>query len=109
MFVMKKSANQFIEETDPNNVEFNEYVKNPKILRITVISTATVLVLIILSLTVFPSGGDLSGYGSLGLILLDQGWEIMNYIGLPFFHFATITVGGFSMSIYESREPSENM
>ena len=106
MFVMKKVANQFIEETDPNNVEFNEYIKNPKVLRIAVISTVTVLVLIILSLTVFSSGVDISEFGSLRFILLDQGWEIMNYIGLPFFHFGTITVGGFAMSNYEPPIPS---
>ena len=109
MFVMKKSANQFIEETDPNNVEFNEYIKNPKVLKIAVISTATVLVLIILSLTVFSSGVDIYDFEGLQFALLDYGWEIMNYLGLPFFHFGTITIGGFAMSNYEPRAYSENM
>ena len=110
MFVMKKVANQFIEETDPNNVElFNEYIKNPKVLKVSVISTATVLVLIILSLTVFSSGVDIYDFEGLQFALLNHGWEIMNYIGLPFFHFGTITVGGFAMSNYEPREYSENM
>ena len=104
MFVMKKIANELIEDNEPNNVGFNEYIQNPKVLRIAVIFTVIVLTLIIISLTVFSSGVEVFDFEGLRYILLDQGWEIMNYLGLPFFHFATITVGGFGMSNIEESE-----
>ena len=104
MFVMKKIANKFIEETDPNNAGFNEYIQYPKIIISAAISTVIILALIIISLTVFSSGVDIFDFQGLRFIMLDQGWEIMNYLGLPFFHVATITLGGFGMSKHEESE-----
>ena len=106
MFVMKKIANKFIEDTEPNNVGFNEFIQYPKTIIIALISTLIILILIIISLSVFSSGVDIFDFQGLRFIMLDQGWEIMNYLGLPFFHFAAITLGGFGMSNYEE---SENM
>ena len=101
---MKKIANEFIEDPDSKNVDFNEYIKYPKVLRFAVISTIIILALIIISLTVFSSGVDIFEFEGLQFILLDQGWEIMNYLGLPFFHFAAVTMGGFGMSNPETSE-----
>ncbi|MHA1648134.1 MAG: hypothetical protein ACTSVL_11220 [Promethearchaeota archaeon] len=103
MFVMKKIANKFIEETGPN-AGFNEYIQYPKTIISASISTVIILTLIIISLTVFSSGVDIFDYQGLSFILLDQGWEIMNYLALPFFHVATITLGGFGMSKHEESE-----
>ena len=104
MFVMKKIANKFIEDTEPNNAGFNKYIQYPKTIICALISTVIILTLIIISLTVFSSGVDIFDFQGLRFIMLDQGWEIMNYLGLPFFHFATITLGGFGMSKHEESE-----
>ena len=104
MFVMKKIANKFIEDTEPNNAGFNKYIQYPKTIICALISTVIILTLIIISLTVFSSGVDIFDFQGLRFIMLDQGWEIMNYLGLPFFNFATITLGGFGMSKHEESE-----
>ena len=45
MFVMKKIANKFIEDTEPNNVGFNEYIQYTKTIIIALISTIIILIL----------------------------------------------------------------
>ena len=104
LLILKKIANEFIEDPGTKNVDFNEYIKYPKVLRFAVISTIIVLALIIISLTVFSSGVDIFDFNGFQFIMLDQVWEIMNYLGLPFFHFAAVTMGGFGMSNSESSE-----
>ena len=105
--VMKKIANNFIEITGPNNVGFNDFIQYPKTLIFAFISTGLVLTLTIISLTVFSSGVDIFDFEGLRFIMLDSDWEIMNYLGLPFFHFATITLGGYGMSNYEINDTSD--
>ena len=106
MFVMKKIANSFIEETNPTNYSeiFNEYVKYPKTIRTALISTGIILILIVLSLTVFSSDVDIYDFEGLQFALLEGGWEVMNYIGLPFLHFGAIVTGGIGMANYEESE-----
>jgi len=101
---MIKIANNFIEDPDSKNVGFNSYIQYPKTIITALIFTVIVLALVIISLTVFSSGVDIFDFEGLRFIMLDQGWEIMNYLGLPFFHFAAITLGGFGMSNYEESE-----
>ena len=104
MFVMKKIANEFLENTDINNPEFKDFIKYPKTLKIAVISTVIVLILIIISLTVFSSDVDILDFEGLKFAMLDQGWEIMNYLSLPFLHFGAILNGGLGMANYEESE-----